>query len=66
MHFEKQSEEGLVSMTGNKQNLPFTDSSPDDGGEDDDGGGKDDGGEDGSSGEVSEGESRGEDNREDD
>ena len=49
-------------MTGNKQNLPFTDSSPDGGGEDDDGGGKDDG----SGGEVSEGESRGEDNREDD
>lgn len=39
-------------MTGNKENLPFTDSSPDDGGEDDDGGGEDDGGEDGGGGEV--------------
>ena len=46
MLFEKQSEEGPVSLMGSKENLPFTDSRPGDGGEDDDGDGgeADDGG----------------------
>ena len=42
---EKQSEEGQVRGTGDKENLPFTDSRQDDGGEEKDGDGEDDGGE---------------------